>query len=284
MQRKGAAVVGQRAETVAARTGGTRRGGLGVAGHFGEWLQGRVGPGGPVALVTLPCPALRVRVAVPGDALPFDAAALRGFLAGLGLKDSPLPALCRDMPLGGGAGASTATLVALARAMGFAGPPERLAAACLAVEGATDPLMFPASDTLLWASRDGGVLERFAPPPACAILGGFWGAPQRTDPDDADFPDIGDLLPLWRAATEAGDLPRIAALSTESAARCDALRGPGDPMAELARDLGAMGMVRAHTGSARGLVFAPGAVPRNGLAALTEAGLSGVLQFDAGAA
>ncbi|TCP38104.1 hypothetical protein EV662_12129, partial [Rhodovulum marinum] len=32
-----------------------------VAGHFGEFLQGRLGPDGPVVLVTLPCPALAVR-------------------------------------------------------------------------------------------------------------------------------------------------------------------------------------------------------------------------------
>ena len=40
-----------------------------VAGHFGELLQGRLGPSGPVALVSLPCPALWVeaRQAVGND-------------------------------------------------------------------------------------------------------------------------------------------------------------------------------------------------------------------------
>ncbi|BAJ82867.1 BluE protein (plasmid) [Acidiphilium multivorum AIU301] len=28
---------------------------IAVLGHFGEFLQGRIGPGGPVALVTVPC-------------------------------------------------------------------------------------------------------------------------------------------------------------------------------------------------------------------------------------
>lgn len=32
-----------------------------VAGHFGELVQGRLGPDGPVALITLPCPALTVQ-------------------------------------------------------------------------------------------------------------------------------------------------------------------------------------------------------------------------------
>ena len=33
-----------------------------VPGHFGEWLQGRLGPDGPLALVTLACPDRGVRV------------------------------------------------------------------------------------------------------------------------------------------------------------------------------------------------------------------------------
>jgi len=33
---------------------------LWVAGHFGEWLQGRLGAEGPVGLVTLACAAVRV--------------------------------------------------------------------------------------------------------------------------------------------------------------------------------------------------------------------------------
>ncbi|TMV63484.1 propanediol utilization protein, partial [Thioclava sp. BHET1] len=33
-----------------------------ATGHFGELLQGRLGPDGPLALVTLPCPPLAARV------------------------------------------------------------------------------------------------------------------------------------------------------------------------------------------------------------------------------
>ena len=44
----------------------------------------------------------------------------------------------------------------------------------------------------------------------------------------------------------------------------------------------ALGWLRAHTGSARGLVFAPGGVPPSGAAALAEAGFSQVLRFDGG--
>ncbi|NHX27326.1 hypothetical protein HA397_25520, partial [Escherichia coli] len=35
---------------------------LRVGGHFGELIQGCIGPEGPVALISLPCPELGVRV------------------------------------------------------------------------------------------------------------------------------------------------------------------------------------------------------------------------------
>ncbi|WP_353474408.1 propanediol utilization protein [Salipiger sp. H15] len=253
-----------------------------VAGHFGEWLQGRMGPEGPVALVTVACPDLGV--SAPGEgAPPFEPGQLERFARALGIAPR-FPGASRDAPLGGGAGASTATLVALARSAGFDGSAEALAAACLAVEGASDPLMYPAPDTLLWASREGHILRELPPPPACTILGGFWGPPQRTDAADNGFDDVSDLVLDWERATRDRDLGRAAALASASAGRCAARRGPqGDPTSGLARELGALGWLRAHTGSARGLIFAPGAVPRHGAAALAEAGFAGVLTFGTGA-
>ncbi len=257
--------------------------GLSVAGHFGEWLQGRLGPEGPVVLVTLCCPVLRVTaVATGGQKTPFDPAVVARFREVLCVPDAPWPQLRRDMPLGAGAGASTATLVALALAAGFRGAPEDLARACQSVEGASDPLMMPEPDTLLWASRQARAIERHPPPPRCTILGGFWGAPQRTDPEDTDFADVSDLARDWKAAVERADLAGCAAIASASAQRCDALRGPGDPMPGLAASLGALGHLRAHTGSARGLIFARDAVPDRGLEALKAAGLTGGLRFDTG--
>ncbi len=251
-----------------------------VTGHFGEWLQGRLGTGGPLALVTLPCPALAVTVGGPDPLLPREtrdrfAAALGRPLAETGLR--------ADMPLGGGAGASTAALLALARATGVPEDPETLARACLAAEGATDPLMWDAPGTLLWAPREARALGRLPPMPRAEIVGGFRGPPTPTDPADPDFPDISDLVPLWRAA--AGDLATCAGLAAESARRCTLRRGPaGDPMPDLAADLGALGHVRAHTGSARGLLFAPGTVPARAESLLAEAGLAGLLRFRTGVA
>ncbi len=251
---------------------------LRVAGHFGEWLQGRLGPGGPLVLVTVPCAALAVD-AGPGGT-PFLPAAVRArFAAALG-RPLPRVALRAAMPPGGGAGASTAALLALARAAGGPDRPEALARACLAAEGAVDPLMFPDADRLLWAPRAARVLRRLPPAPAVEVVGGFWGPPEATAPADLRFPDVADLVAAW---AEAADAPARAALATESARRTDALRGPaGDPMPGLAADLGALGRIRAHTGSARGLVFAPGTVPDGAAAALAAAGLQGVLRFRTG--
>lgn len=252
---------------------------LRVGGHFGELLQGRVG--GVLALVSLPCPALWVGVggaAMPGLIGPRRVARL---CAALDLPVPPaVPPLSATMPPGGGAGSSTAALVALARWLGWQGSPETLARACVAAEGASDPLMFPAPERLLFAPRQGRVLRALPPLPAFQVLGGFLGEGQRTDPEDHDFPDIDDLLADW-----PGDLPRMAALSSESARRTLAHRGPsGDPTATLAQDLGALGWLIAHTGSARGLIFAPGTLPRHGTAALAEAGFSGILSFPGGRA
>lgn len=184
------------------------------------------------------------------------------------------------MPLGGGAGSSTASLVALARLMGARVDAETLARACAQAEGASDPLMFAQPETVLFAPRQGVVLDQMPPLPRYQILGGFWGDAQRTDPLDTDFPDIADLIAAWRKAETLG---QFAALASQSAQRCTDHRGPADdPTPALARDLGALGWLRAHTGSARGLVFAPGGVPPSGAAALTEAGFSQVLRFDGG--
>lgn len=251
-----------------------------VPGHFGEWMQGRLGREGPVALVTLCCPALGVRG--PGGPVRladlFPETQLAKFAEALGLAGD-WPGLACDMPLGAGAGASTACLVAAARAGGFDGTAGRLARACLAVEGATDPLMYPAPDRLLWASREARIMADLPTVPRAEILGGYWGAPQRTDPADEDFPDIADLVAAWRAG---GDLALLSDLASEAARRADALRGPGDPMADLARDLGALGHTRAYTGAARALVFASGTVPERAEAALREAGLTGILRFVTG--
>lgn len=257
-----------------------------VAGHFGEFLQGRLGAGGPVVVVSAPCPVLSVVAqaasadsAASTEGLPPGAEAL---LAALNLAPPPFGVVLQcDMPAGGGAGSSTASLVALARLAGWQGAPEALARACLLAEGASDPLMFPHPERLLFASRQGRVVADLPAMPALTVVGGFCGQDRPTDPQDTDFPDITDLVTDWRAA--AGDLPRLAALVTESARRTLVLRGPaGDPTDGLARAEGALGWLIAHTGSARGLIFAPGKVPTGLKGRLTAAGFRQVVRFGVG--
>lgn len=259
-----------------------------ISGHFGEWLQGRLGPSGPVALITLPCPALHVtaeqlaegefRLCQPEPPLLPESRA-RKFFASLGLPCEGRYRLSANMPAGGGAGSSTAALLALARAAGHGG--QDLASACIAAEGASDPLMLPAPDAILWAPREGRVLTALTPPPAFEIIGGFLGPPEWTDPEDLHFPDITDLVDAWNSAD--GDRAELARIASVSAARTTGLRGPaGDPVPALAERLGALGHVRAHTGPARGLIFAPGAVPEGAEAALANAGLRNVLRFQTG--
>lgn len=261
---------------------------IAVPGHFGEFLQGRIGPGGPVALVTLPCPALRARaLRLPG---PFalhqpgvrvlSRAGAAGLLRSLGVRPEGRFSLRLDMPAGGGAGASTAARVALARAAGVTDP-EAIALACLGSEGAVDPLMLDDPGGLLWASRAGRVLARLPAPPRMEIVGGFFGPMRRTDPADAAFPDIADLSEAWPAA--CGDLAGVAALASESARRTIRLRGPADdPTETLAAATGALGFVIAHTGAARGLIFAPGTVPETTPAALRAAGFRHIVRFRIG--
>ncbi len=259
-----------------------------VAGHFGELVQGRMGPDGPVALITLPCPALAVTAHLlpgqfalhqPGGRV-VPRAEVRRLLSVAGRAPRGRIVLCAGMPVGGGAGASTAARVALGRLAGLRAP-EDLAALCLASEGASDPLMYPAPERLLWASRLGTVIDRLPPLPRMEILGGFYGPPRRTDPRDSRFAEVGDLVADWRQA--AGDLAALARIASQSAARCLSLRGPADdPTAELARRHGALGWSVAHTGSARALIFAPGMVPQAAVADLHRAGFSRITRFRTG--
>lgn len=247
--------------------------------HFGEWLQGRLGQQGPLALVTLvprgvaltawrsPARGLACH-AIGHGALP--PAVLARFGRALGpVQGRTLLRL--PYPPGMGTGMSTAGLLAVAGAS-FA--PEALARACIAAEGASDPLMYPAPAQLLWAPRMGQILGGLPPQPRAHLLAGFWGPSRPTRPDDQDYDDISDLVMAWQAG---GDLAHCAALASESARRCLARRGPlGDPTEALACDLGALGFAISHSGAARALIFAPGKAPTQAVARLREAGLRGV--------
>ncbi len=260
---------------------------LRVEGHFGEYLQGTLGPRGPIALVTLPCaqtgviahhqPARQgLRVAGAEMSRP----QVLSFVSSLGGKLTGHLRLRALVAPGLGTGVSTARLLALARLSAWDGPPEMLARACVGFEGASDPLMFDAPERVLWASRMGQILQPMPALPRHEVIGGIWGAPQRTDARDAAFPDISDLVTDW---AKADSLAVFAGLARESARRCLHLRGPlHDPTEALAKELGALGWVMAHTGAMRGLIFAPGQVPARARATLRAAGMRGIVQFKGG--
>ncbi|MDG2339995.1 MAG: propanediol utilization protein [Paracoccaceae bacterium] len=263
-----------------------------VSGHFGEWLQGKFGENGPVALISVQCPSFWVQVACSSseafvyqpEMAGLSADKAQAILAALRILPETTVHARSNTPVGAGLGASTASLVALARAatkrdLGA----EVIAKACLSVEGATDPLMYPDFDRLLWASRSGKILARYAPPPKFEVLGGLVGLPQITDPKDNNFPEISDLIKEWPIATGRGFLQEVGDLATESYRRTTTLRDAApEPTMDLAKDLGAIGIIRAHTGSARGFLFKPGTVPSSGLHRLAEAGYSNATQFITG--
>ena len=257
-----------------------------VYGHFGELLQGRIGPSGPVALVTLPCHSLWAEASViPSNSFGLyqaqqavPRAVLRRLLESLGAPVRGKFTLKLSMPLGGGAGASTAALLALGLAAG-AEAGFALEAAVLAAEGASDPLLRLAPERVLWASRLGIALGDLPPLPRFEVLGGFLGPGLRTDPLDHNFPDISDLIAAWPGP----DLATMADLASQSARRTLALRGPAnDPTEAIARRHGALGFCIAHTGAARGLIFAPRTVPQAAAADLRAAGFSRITQFGCG--
>lgn len=259
-----------------------------VAGHFGEWMQGRLGPEGPIALVTVPCPSLSLTLAwtvsealqiIQPDPPVLSTERAYAFLQALGQPTLGRIEVIQSFAPRRGTGASTAVLVALAQACGVTDAGQ-IAAACRAVEGASDPLMIDAPGRALWAPREGRTLRTFGAEPNLEIVGGFLGAGETTDPADTLFPDISDLVPAWAEALANGDHQRLAACASASAQRTTALRGPADdPIASLAQDLGALGYLRAHTGSARGLIYAPGSVPADAMPRLAAAGLAEVMRF-----
>lgn len=256
--------------------------------HFGEWLQGRLGPDGPVALVTLVPDAVMLQAqrlpwtgfSLAGLSVPTSAPVLRAFLRQLRLPCRGRYVLRAPFAQGLGTGISTASLVATARLAGFRGAPEVLAQACIAAEGASDPLMFARPDRLLWASRQGRVLRQLPPVPRAHLLAGFWGPPLFTRASDQAYDDITDLAADWLRVRSVAD---CASLASESAARCLGRRGPADdPTPQLAKDLGALGWAASHSGAARALIFAPGTQPEHGLSALREAGLRTVRRLATG--
>lgn len=254
-------------------------------------MQGRLGPQGPVVLITLPCPALGVRLSrregpfalfqPQGRATcPAQAIAL---MRAMGRRPTGRYVLRPEMPVGAGAGSSTAALLALAQSLDHRLPRPQLEALLIALEGASDPLLQPAPERVLWASRQGKVLAHLPPLPRMQVVAGFQGNAVFTDPQDVDFPDISDLILRWKSP---GLGPQdYADLASTAAERSLTRRGPAnDQTARLAAKTGAMGFAIAYTGAARALLFAPGQDLGAAHAAARAVGWRQVIQFPLGSA
>ena len=264
-----------------------------MTGHFGEWLQGRLGPDGPLALISVPCPLFHCDAMVEdaevtsfqGHGIALNADQMETLLGRLDVSLPKRITVQSTIPVRAGLGASTASILSVIKALsGDTLSVDQTARICVEIEGATDPLMFDQFEGLLWASRSATLIERLPAPPKFEIGGGRWGQGLATDATDLKFPDIADLVVSWRDAVAHGSHEKIASLATESADRTTTLRGPqDDPSQEIARELGALGYVRAHTGSARGFLFSPDQAPANALTRLAEAGLTNTCKFLTGA-
>ena len=263
---------------------------ISIAGHFGEFLQGQMGPTGDVVLISLPCPNLRVHLSrragefaimqSPQQILSADQ--IGTLFEQCNAKYDGHFQLSHDMPAGGGAGASTAARVAFLRMLAPDLTPEEIASACFQSEGAVDPLMFPNTRQYLWASRKGLVKDTFGPLPRGRIIGGFVPHSEHTDASDNNFADISDLVTKW---AEIKTLDHLANLSTISAKRNLGLRQPGyDPSLDILAKTGALGIVIAHTGSARGFIFHEDAAPTNIVDILRDSNFTHIVDFTFGGA
>ena len=262
-----------------------------VAGHFGELLQGRMGPDGPVVLVTLPCPVLETQVRwtlggafrVVGQETEMARGLATDLIAEWDLAPAGQLEVTRPAATGTGAGSSTAELLATLRVMaaraGRSLGPDEEAARCHRVEGAIDPLMYPGN--VLFASRTPAVVETLPPLPPFQVVGGFAGPGQRTDPQDHDFPDMTHAVAQLKAGLATGDVRQIAEAARISA-EANQARNPNpawDELVTVGQDAGALGPVVSHTGSAIGLILSEDMDPAPLKRELTIIGLTGVISF-----
>ncbi|MFD0266329.1 GHMP kinase [Streptomyces sp. NPDC127106] len=185
--------------------------------------------------------------------------------------------LTGDIPVGLGMGSSTSDVIAAVRAVadayGLRMVPGTVARLAVRAERASDPLMLDDGRPVLFAQREGRVLEvlgRALPPlvvVGCALGGG---APVDTlslpvrDVDAVDAADVRAyerLRTLLRRAVATGDATLLGAVATASARRGRQVLGHPefDALTAVARRTGAAGVQIAHSGAVAGVLFDPAA-------------------------
>ncbi|MFK0258779.1 GHMP kinase [Streptomyces sp. NPDC090445] len=187
--------------------------------------------------------------------------------------------LTGDIPVGLGMGSSTSDVIAAVRAVADAYrlrmAPGTVARLAVRAERASDPLMLDDGRPVLFAQREGRVLEVLGPalPPLVVVgcaLGG--GAPVDTlslpavseadeDEDEDDVRACERLRTRLRRAVATGDAALLGAVATASARRGQRVLGHPefDALTAVARRTGAVGVQIAHSGAVAGVLFDPAA-------------------------
>lgn len=252
--------------------------------HHGEVLQGLFPDGGKLrrGLVTLPCPLHSVRARFTSnsqsDVAVFPAwrkkarAAALLTLAAYGLPVGGHLRISSDVPLGRGFGSSTSDVLAAIGAVqdryALRLSSETKARLAVRAEIASDSLMFD-STAVLFAHRDGDVIENFGHPlPALQVLG-FGSRPSQggrgvetlslpparyTDDEVLRFAELRDMLREAVLAKDVEQLGRVATASTVLNQRH--LPIPQlDRILEIAEEARALGLQISHSGDVAGLLF-----------------------------
>ncbi|TAK35315.1 MAG: GHMP kinase [Chloroflexota bacterium] len=174
------------------------------------------------------------------------------------------------IPRAKGMGSSTAdvagAIYAVGQALGIVLPPRRVAELALEIEP-TDGSIFP--DVVVFDHRQGLILEALGPPPPLGILCLDFGG--EVDTVEFNCTDRSAALretePATRRALEfikdgfalqRPDLIGAGATLSAEANQCILFKPAFDSVGRFAEDIGALGVVAAHSGSILGILFDPG--------------------------
>lgn len=250
--------------------------GIGRAfGTYGELLQG-VLAGDVDFLVTLPIDCWTTAQFRPAATGGLSVRPIRKtkslVLARMLCEDLGHPAAGQlvvdsDLPEGKGLASSSADLVATARAVAAAFGTELTAVeieARLCRIEPSDGVMY--SGVVAYHHREVRLRERIGRLPAMTIVGVDEGGQVDTIAfnrirkpfDKADQAEYATLLAAVAAAIRAGDLSGVGAVATRSATLNQKLRPKRllEPVRRLCAEVGGLGVVAAHSGTALGILFA----------------------------
>ena len=260
-----------------------------VNGHFGEFIQGKLGVTEPLVLVTIPSRFYKVQVTyrkgsfgvVQNGTSFYDRSVVSELakLANVRLKGRIT--ICLSMPEACGLGSSTATRVGILRAISPSISVNSIVSICLKHERALDPIMYKSPERLLWAPREGKIVEKLPRLPEISCIGGLFGSPLKTNPLDNNFPIIKDLVDKWKQKNMTDkNFAEICAESSERTIRIKKLHD--DPTRQIAKEIGALGFSIAHTGNARNFIFPNESIPSNAEKILSSYGFKNVHRFSLG--